>query len=595
MSVTDATADAPWDDAARAAALFAVDPTGLGGVALRAPAGPVRDRWLLLLRELLPPDAPVRRLPLGVGDERLLGGLDLAATLASGRPVASRGLLADADGGIVLLAMAERVPPLAVARLTAALDAGEVLVERDGFALRLSARFGVVALDEGLSDDERPPAALLDRLAFHVDLGTVAARNARSAPFDTEDLTAARAALASVRVGDDVVEALCAAALALGIASIRAPILALRAARAAAALAGRREVTHADAALAGRLVLAPRATAVPAAEPAGDKADEAPPAEHDGAEASRDRDGETAPVEGGALDDVVLAAAQAAIPAGLLAQLRLAGGSAAPRAPGRAGGVQRPAPRGRPAGVRRGEGRAGARLSVIDTLRAAAPWQALRRRARSGEGAPRVEVRREDFRVRRFKERARTTTIFVVDASGSAAFYRLAEAKGAVELLLAEAYIRRDRVALLAFRGRGADLLLAPTRSLVRAKRGLAGLPGGGGTPLAAGIDAAASLADGLRRRGETPALVFLTDGRANVARDGIASRVRAETEALGAARALGAAGLTAILVDTAPHAQASARRLADAMGAQYLPLPYADAGSLSRAVRAATSPRPPA
>ena len=122
----------------------------------------------------------------------------------------------------------------------------------------------------------------------------------------------------------------------------------------------------------------------------------------------------------------------------------------------------------------------GRRLSVIDTLRAAAPWQKLR--GASG----RVVIRRDDLRVRRYQTRAEVLTIFAVDASGSAAVARLAEAKGAVELLLAEAYVKRAYVALVAFRGTTAELLLPPTRSLVRAKRGLAGLPGGGGTPLAA-------------------------------------------------------------------------------------------------------------
>ena len=115
-----------------------------------------------------------------------------------------------------------------------------------------------------------------------------------------------------------------------------------------------------------------------------------------------------------------------------------------------------------------------------------------------------------------------TTTIFVVDASGSAALHRLAEAKGAVELLLADCYIRRDQVALIAFRGSAAELLLPPTRSLARAKRSLAGLPGGGGTPLAAGLDAAFALSDSIRRKGQTPTVIVLTDGRANIARDGI-------------------------------------------------------------------------
>jgi hypothetical protein len=111
----------------------------------------------------------------------------------------------------------------------------------------------------------------------------------------------------------------------------------------------------------------------------------------------------------------------------------------------------------------------------------------------------RVLVRADDFHVRRFEQRRTTTTLFAVDASGSSALYRLAEAKGAVELLLAECYVRRDQVAVLTFRGQGAELLLPPTRSLVRAKRALAGMPGGGGTPLAAGLDAVAQLADQVR------------------------------------------------------------------------------------------------
>jgi magnesium chelatase subunit D len=199
----------------------------------------------------------------------------------------------------------------------------------------------------------------------------------------------------------------------------------------------------------------------------------------------------------------------------------------------------------------------------------------------------RVEVRHDDFRITRFKQNTHTTTIFVVDASGSAALNRLAEAKGAVELLLADCYVRRDQVALLAFRGRSAELLLPPTRSLVRAKRSLANLPGGGGTPLAAGIDAAVALADAIRRRGDIPVIVLLTDGRANVARDGNGGRSQAAQDALAAARLLDAGGFSALLVDTSPRPQAQAQELAHAMGARYLPLPYADAAVLSRAVQA--------
>ncbi|MBK1732792.1 magnesium chelatase subunit D [Thiococcus pfennigii] len=583
-----------WDDAALAATLLAIDPIGLGGVALRALAGPVRERWLELLQELLSEGTALRRIPLHVTDGRLLGGLDLAATLRSGRPVAERGLLVEADGGVVVLAMAERVSPTTAARLTAALDVGEVVLERDGLALRTPARFGVVALDEGVADDERLPTALLDRLAIPLDLTEIAPREAVGSLFDADDVVAARARLAQVQAGEAAIESLCAAAVALGIGSLRASLHGLRVARAAAALAGRDEVTDADLAVAGRLVLAPRATVLPMAEPPPDQEvpEDSPPPPEDEPPSNEEQSEEETTIDEQTLTDLVLEAAKAAMPAHLLAQLAMAGRSRGrSRSSGKAGMIQQGSLRGRPAGVRRGEPRAGARMNVVETLRAAAPWQRLRRaesQAEGREGRPRVEVRAEDFRITRYKQRSETTTIFVVDASGSSALHRLAEAKGAIELLLADCYVRRDRVALIAFRGREAELLLPPTRSLVRAKRSLAGLPGGGGTPLAAGLDAAVALADGVRRRGGTPVLVLLTDGRANIARDGTGGRARAEEEAMVSARLVRAAELTALLVDTSPRPQEKAAQLAGEMGATYLPLPYADASVVSRAVQAA-------
>lgn len=588
--MTDPQLTAPWADAALAATLFAIDPRGTGGVAVHALPGPVREHWLAQLHAALPADTPVQRVPLHIGDDRLLGGLDLVATLEAKRPVGQRGVLAAADGGVVLLAMAERLGDTAAAAIGAALDTGVVALQRDGLAERLPARIGVIALDEGIEPDERPPAGLLDRLAFHLDLRVCAMGDVRGDDRpDPSRLAVARARLGAVPMGDPEVEALCAAALALGIESLRAPMLALRVARAAAALAGRTAIAEADLAVAARLVLAPRAATLPAAAATPDAADQkqAEPLDAD-PDADRGPDPSAPDQDDRPLEDRVLAAAQAAIPAGLLAQLRAGTGGRARRAStGRAGALCQAIRRGRPAGTRRGEPQRGARLDVVETLRAAAPWQPLRRSgAAPGQADNRVEVRRDDFRITRFKQRARTTTIFVVDASGSAALHRLAEAKGAVELLLAECYVRRDQVALLAFRGQGADLLLPPTRSLVRARRSLAGLPGGGGTPLAAGIDAAAALADAVRRRGDTPVIVLMTDGRANVARDGQGDRSRAEADALAAARLTRAAGFTSLVVDTSPRPQARVKNLAEALGARYVPLPYADAATLSQAIR---------
>ena len=582
---------APWRDAALAAALFAIDPAGTGGVALRALAGPVRDRWLALVRGLLPPACPRLKIPLHVSDGRLLGGLDLAGTLRAGRPVAERGLLAQADGGLVELAMAERLAGSTIAHLTAVLDAGEVVLERDGIAARSESRLGVIALDEGVGEDEGLAEPLRDRLAFHLDLAPIGFRDTElEIPWGPYEVQAARARLPGVVIGEAGVETLCGAALALGIASLRGSLLAIRVARLAAALAGRPEVAEEDLAAAARLVLAPRATRLPAGEPAPEEESPPEPPRPEPPQEGEDRDAEEQDLPDRPLEDMILEAAQAAMPKEVLDQLR-AGIERRSRGPsqGKSGAQQQASLRGRPIGARRGEPGPGVRMNLVETLRAAAPWQIIRRGEVAARGLTpkRVEVRRDDFRVTRFKQRAETTTIFTVDASGSSALHRLAEAKGAVELLLASCYVRRDRVALVAFRGQGAEILLPPTRSLVRAKRSLASLPGGGGTPLAAGIDLSLLLADGVQRRGGTPTLVVLTDGRANVARDGQGGRAKAGEEALAAARRVRLANVRALLVDTSPHPQPKARELAAAMGATYLPLPYADATSLSAVVQA--------
>ena len=496
-----------------------------------------------------------------------------------------KGLLAEADGGVVLLVMAERTEPGTAARLRAVLDDGAVTLQRDGLSRVLPTRFGLVALDEGADPDERPPASLLDRLAFHLDLTEISARDIDDPSWSAADLTAARAMLARP-AGDgadpatDAVDALCSAADALGIASLRAPLLALRAARVAAALDGRTDVTDDDLGLAARLVFVPRATRFPAPPQDTEQPEPEPPPPPE------DDQQEETQIPDQPLADVVLEAAVAALPPDLLEKLaQMDGGRGRVRSTGRAGQTRLSAKRGRPVGTRQGELKGGARLHLLETLKAAAPWQMLRRRTTSGS-QPRFEVRRDDFRIIRFRQRIGTTTVFAVDASGSAAMQRLGEAKGAVELLLADCYVRRDQVALIAFRGQGAHILLPPTGSLLRAKRSLAGLPGGGPTPLAAGIDAAVAMADQVRRSGRTPVITILTDGRANIGRDGTGGRPRAEAEALESARLLRATGVATLFVDTSPRPNPFARKLADEMRAHYIPLPYADPAALSRAVR---------
>jgi magnesium chelatase subunit D len=558
-----------FGDALLAVQLLKRDPAGLGGIILRG-GGPARDA-------LLPELGAMRRLPVGIDDEALIGGRDLAATLAGHGGEVRPGLLAQADGGLLLVSMAERMSDAVAARIASVMDTGEVVIERDGATARHPARFGLVLLDDG-QGDERVPDRLAERLAFRFDLTDV--RPAEGAPNPSslrgfaplreikegvraQSRKAAKETRLPAQNATGAIKALVGTAFALGIESLRASIMALRAARGIADLDQRFEPDETDLATAARLVLAHRATRMPS--PAEDDAPPPPPPSADQGE----------PEIGDTLDDVVLEAVTAALPPDVLAAI--AAGAGRRSSNGSGGGERRKsAMRGRPLGARAGLPRGGARLALIDTLRAAAPWQKMRgANLASGD---RIAIRRDDLRIKRFETRADATTIFAVDASGSAAVARLAEAKGAVELLLAEAYVKRTEVALISFRGDSAEVLLPPTRSLTRARRTLADLPGGGGTPLAAGIDAARLLGEAVRGKGRTPFVVLLSDGRGNVGAEAT----------MPAAKAFGTSGLGAVFVDISSRPRPEGADLAAAMRARYLPLPRADAAGLAGAVRAA-------
>jgi magnesium chelatase subunit D len=579
-----------WHDALVAIELLGVDPAALGGVLVRCWPGPVRDRLVDFARAVLPEGAPMPRLPVHVTEDRLLGGLALASTLKAGKIVVERGVLPQADGGVVLLPMSERLDPLVAAHLCAALDRHQVVLEREGLTQTLACRIGVFALDEGL-DGERTPAPLAERLPLHVDLSFIPPRLLPETTPRLEQVKTARALAPSVTISDEFVQALCEAALQLGVEGLRASVQAVTVARLHAALEGRRAVEADDAAAAARLVLGPRATRMPEATPPEQQAPAPPEPAQDGNEppppsSGTEDDQRTERSDANDVQEILLAAAEASVPRDVLELVK--GGKASrigPKSAGRAGANRTSTRGGRPAGSRAGVPQPGERLNLVETLRAAAPWQRLRRSIRK-QDERRVEVRQDDLRVGRFVQKMESSVIFCVDASGSAALQRLAEAKGAVEQVLADCYVRRDHVALVAFRGQSAKLLLPPTRSLARVKKCLAELAGGGGTPLAAGIESALSLALDARAKGRTPLIVMMTDARANVARPAGKSP---DDDAIACARLVRAQQVKALFLDTSPRPRAKAKTLADEMGATYLPLPRLDARRVSSQVQRLT------
>ncbi len=567
---------------ALALSLLAVDPVGLGGIVLQGGAGGWSGAWVAAFTARMPEPHRVRRVPAGIAEERLTGGLDLAGTLLIGRPVMENGLCALADGAGLVVPMAERLAAGAAAVLAQVMDERFVRVERDGLSAVVPASIALLLLDESEPDEPEVAVALRERVAFRCALP-------HGPPDEVAELSAivaARVLLADVVADADVSAQLVAVAHAFGVESARAPLFAMRAARAHAALAGRRTVDPEDITAAAALVLAPRATRLPPMDAPEDAPPPPPPPPE-----QQDAPPDPAPQRDEdvrALEERILEATTAAIPHDLLARLAAAG-SAKDRA-GRAGGDAVEGTRGRRRGSRPGKPAAGKRLDILATVRAAVPWQRLRGMAL---GAGRLAVRPDDFRVQRRFRPAGTTTIVLVDASGSTALHRLQEAKGAVGLLLAESYVRRDEVALVTFRGTVAEIVLPPTRALARARRALAGLPGGGGTPIAAALDVAMVLAQRVRRGGGRPGVVVLSDGKANVTRAGVGGRPVAHAEALESSRRLARDGVPVVWLDVGQRPAREAQEIAAALDAVYLPLPVADAQRIAEAARVVTGPGP--
>ena len=597
-----------WNDALTSLQLLQIDPSGFGGIWLRAPFGPVRERWL---RHLLASGLNTVKVPGSVDMERLLGGIDLSLTLQTGSLHMQSGLLQQADQGVVCISMAERFPDALMAPMTQAMDTQSLppLRMSDGSESAPRTQFGVVALDESMDDEPPIGKSLQERLGLWFDLQALAPSdvpelgfsqlsqgNASDQALDiripAEQLLQARQLWPHIEWSDDQALAVCATALGLGIDSLRAPTLALRVACCHAALNMRSRVSDEDLEFAARRVLAPRATRWPAPaeqqsspdtsqeaeqEPPDQQAQQDPPPADQSSQDEPPTDSPSAED----LQEMMIASALASLPPKLLDNLLTKPGSSQGNSSGRSGQFRSGMQRGRPLPPRPGRPAGHARLHVLATLRAAAPKQKLR----SGTSQGRVAIRSEDFHVHRFQQNSASCMILALDASGSAALQRLAEAKGAVELLLQQSYARRDSVCIVAFRGAKAQLLLPMTRSLVRAKRAMTGLPGGGGTPLALALKMACEQSIQLQRQGVTPILVVLSDGRANVSLQGLGGRVQAQADALLWVQQWRQTGHRSLWIDTSIQPDPQVQNLADAMGASYMPMPQVQAQRMANAM----------
>ena len=619
-----------WDDALWGLAALSADPEGLRGIWLKCPLGPVMQEWLNWLSVL---KSNTSKLPANVDTERLLGGLDLALTLQMGQAIRQKGVLAQSDGRLLICPMAERLPQLTTSILAQVLDSKEV---NSHFGHETQkAKFGLVAIDESAPNEDSISSALAEQLSMWLDLSLINPNvSASDETLDMLERVEKKLQLSDrhfsekismFSLDDSHVHEICELAQGFGIDSMRAPFFAIRLATVFALLRDSLIIEAEDLGRAARLVLTPRATTMPqmesaptgenssATDPKNDQNAEPPqavePPQLPQGEMSAQEDEQDPPhgqdpstpteSEIKAMETSILEAALATLPAGLLNQLASGQSLSKKGAGGRVGELQRGGKKGRPLPAIKGLPQNGNRLHILSTLRHAAPRQRIRDQDPYAKPhAPthqrgsdrRLKIWSEDFHIQRFAKRSESCIIFCIDASGSAALERLAEAKGAVELLLKDSYARRDHICVISFRDKAAQIQLPATRSLVRAKRQLQALPGGGGTPLASALKLALDTAIQARQHGMSPTLVILSDGRANVTLQGEGSRPIAKAQALSWAKQWRETHIKGIWLDTSARPEPVAQEIAIAMGANYVPLPLANGQKMAKAIESIQS-----
>ncbi len=608
MSGLPFTAVVGQEDARLALLLGAVDP-GIGGVLLTGEKGTAKTTLVRGLSGLLPgisvvakcrfscdpagpdpgcPDGPhppgsaaehraarLVEIPLGATDDNVTGSLDVPRVLAGAGTAEAftPGLLALANRGVLYVDEINLLPDHIVDVLLDAAATGTTSVEREGISLRHASSFllvGTMNPEEGelrpqlldrfglcvpvvASDDPVRRAAVVRARLEHDRSPAASARAHESAERDvTSRIGAARARLRGVQFSDSELLRVTTACAALGVDGMRGDLITSKAAIAHAAWQQRDEVAGEDVRVAARLALLHRQRRGPFDDPGADaaKLDEAlgpddagdsggPDDGDDGGGGGERADppgadggppGSVAPDTEGQDPGASAPAGTSAPPGAAFGVKHFQAGGLGSGHEGRRSGSR--GPHGRPiASIRSSR-----RPELLPTMRAAVL-------ARPGAA---FTVTPGDLRASMRRGRESNLIVLLLDTSGSMAARRRSAAVATAALsLLGDAYRRRDRVALLTFRGDGATVVVPPTASVELAARRLRDLPVGGRTPLAAGLEAVRQLVRRERWRdpARRPIVVVITDGRATGGRDAV---VRAKR----AAAALARTRATSIVVD---------------------------------------------
>lgn len=587
-----------------------------GGLLLSGEKGSGKSTLVRSARELV--DAPWVEIPISVTEDRLFGSIDAEEAIRSGHKKLLPGLIDEADKGIIYM---DDVNLLRDDLLSAVLnirEAGGYRLERDGLSEERKTAFTVLAVmnpDSGTlsassldrfglfaeadpSCDEKARQEIIRRvLAFEKDGIAFRAQWQEETEALKKKVEEARNALGSVEVSDAMVQLAAVYTLKAHVAGHRADIYLIEAARAEAALAGRKYVLPKDLEKAAEFVLPHRMRKAEEQQPPEDMKPEQQEEEN--------RPPEKEPEQLSASENEFSHPPEAQPPQMDTedaddsnheqnednAQMSNPRGQSRERIDDADLHVNLPPMWIEPSKDRKPKKGSGKRsLTMTDlmqgryvraeipraktsdiafdaTLRAAAPYQ----RARPSNGCA-VVIRKEDLRSKVREKRTGNIFLFVVDASGSmGARERMKTVKGVIFKILLDAYQKRDRVGMVAFRKKQAEVLLPVTRSVDFAQKKLASMPTGGKTPLAKGLLKAEDVLDMLYRQdaNQDPVVILITDGRAT---SPLNKGTNPVTDAMEEAKRIGRRHIPVAVIDTESGfiKLGLAKKLAKAMGASY-------------------------